>query len=84
MYRFLALSIANANLALTHPFYGFSHFNAIFVAKSFMKELASRPRTPLIEVTKGVKDAFLASTAASISFPSHSQLIMIGEQNQHK
>ncbi|KAL5493237.1 hypothetical protein EMCRGX_G014384 [Ephydatia muelleri] len=39
--RFVALSIANANVALTHPvtsLSGFSHFNAIFVAKSFMSK----------------------------------------------
>ena len=67
MHRFVALSIANANVALTHPvtsLSGFSHFNAILVANSFMTELASRARTPSIEVTKGVKDACLASTAS--------------------
>ena len=55
----------------------FSHFHA----KSFMTELASRARTPSIEVTKGIKDACLASTASRyFFFSSHSQLI--GEQNQ--
>ena len=83
MHRFVALNIANANVALTHPvtsLSGFSHFNAILVAKSFMTELASRARTPSIEVTKGVKDACLASKASRYSFSSRSQLI--GEQNQ--
>ena len=32
-------------------------FPTIFVAKSFKTELASRAKTPSIEVTKGVKDA---------------------------
>ena len=71
MHRFVALNIANANLALIHPvtsLSGFSHFNAIFVAKSFMTELASRARTPSIEVTKGVKNACLASTASRYFF----------------
>ena len=51
-----------------HLYSGFSHFNAIFVAKSFMTELASQARTPSIEVTKGVKDACLASTASRYFF----------------
>ena len=74
IHRFVALSIANANLALTHPvtsLSGFSHFNAIFVAKSFMTELASRARTPSIEVTK---DACLASTASRYFFFVYEQL----------
>jgi hypothetical protein len=42
----------------------FPHFNGIFIAKSFMLELASQAGTPSIEVTKGEKDACLASTAS--------------------
>jgi hypothetical protein len=79
MHRFVALNIANANDAHTHPVTSLNGFPTS-MSKSFMTEFASRARTPSIEVTKGVKDACLASKASRYSFSSRSQLI--GEQNQ--
>ena len=86
IHRFVAL-IANANLALTHPvtsLSGFSHFNAIFFAKSFMTELASRERTPSIEVTKGVKDACPKTLAKTDEFQVMEMVVRNAENNKNK